>query len=283
MSKFSWVDPVARIGYVAKGIIYSISGLLAVQFALGSGGTATGRRGALRAIGDEPFGRMMLGAMAVGLLAYAICRFVQAVFDPEVHSESSGKRVVKRVVRGISGAGYIALAYFAARAAWTGRDDHARSYEGGTLEAMTSALLGTGLGPWFLGLIGVLVIAIGGVYQARRSWNATFMSKFEENVARDHRGVLTGLLVLGRIGIATRAITFAIMGYLIIRLAWSEAGRGAGLSDALDYLYARSFGDVSLGVVAVGLICYGLYCLGRAGLGDMPDDDVPVGRRRAEF
>ena len=52
-----WVEKLARLGYAAKGIVYAIVGMLAVQAAFGTGGKTTDSKGALRAIADQPSGK----------------------------------------------------------------------------------------------------------------------------------------------------------------------------------------------------------------------------------
>ena len=41
----SWVERAARAGYAAKGVVYLLIGVLAMQAAAGTGGRTTGARG----------------------------------------------------------------------------------------------------------------------------------------------------------------------------------------------------------------------------------------------
>ena len=53
-----WIEILARIGYIAKAVLYGTIGFLAARAALGDGGgKATDTRGALRAMLEAPFGR----------------------------------------------------------------------------------------------------------------------------------------------------------------------------------------------------------------------------------
>jgi hypothetical protein len=92
-----WVEKLARFGYAAKGVVYAVIGILALQLALGQGGEATGPEGALSTIGQQPFGRALLAIMAAGLLAYALWRLVQAAVDPE-HKGTDAKGLGQRQV-----------------------------------------------------------------------------------------------------------------------------------------------------------------------------------------
>src|SRR5690349_10614398 len=77
------VVTLGRFGYAAKGVVYAVVGILAVQAALGRGGETTSSSGALQQIAAQPFGQILLGITAIGLIGYVIWRFVQAGMDTE--------------------------------------------------------------------------------------------------------------------------------------------------------------------------------------------------------
>ncbi len=77
--KIAWL---ARSGYAARGVVYLIVGGLAVLAALGRGQT-TDSEGALLTILQQPFGTVLLGLVALGLVGYAIWRLVQALMDTD--------------------------------------------------------------------------------------------------------------------------------------------------------------------------------------------------------
>ena len=77
----SWVPPVARMGYAAKGVVYGLVGWIAVKAGLAAGG-AQGTTEALASLTDEQGGRWMLMAIALGLLGHVVWRAVQALLDP---------------------------------------------------------------------------------------------------------------------------------------------------------------------------------------------------------
>ena len=77
-----WLGRLARLGYVAKGVVYLVIGFLALCEALGGGKTAD-PGGAMKIIGSQPFGGVMLALLAVGLACYALWKLVQGVLDAD--------------------------------------------------------------------------------------------------------------------------------------------------------------------------------------------------------
>lgn len=77
----SLLDPIARAGFVARGMVYVTVGVLAAEAAAGRGGGTTNTRGAMRAIGRLDATGVLLLALAAGLVAYAAWRFAQAYLD----------------------------------------------------------------------------------------------------------------------------------------------------------------------------------------------------------
>ena len=51
-----YVDWLARAGFCARGVMYIIIGILAIQIAFGNGGHKADQSGAARVVGNTPFG-----------------------------------------------------------------------------------------------------------------------------------------------------------------------------------------------------------------------------------
>ena len=84
---FEWL---ARAGFVARGLVYGIIGLLALKLAIGSGGKATDQQGAMRTLAQQPFGKVLLLALAVGLAGYAMWRFTRAALGRARRARTKG-------------------------------------------------------------------------------------------------------------------------------------------------------------------------------------------------
>jgi hypothetical protein len=70
---------------------------------------------------------------------------------------------------------------------------------------------------------------------------------------------------IGRLGIASRGIVFAVVGCLLVLAAYhSNPNEAKGLGGALDALQRQPYGPWLLAAVAAGLFAYGVYLFIRA-------------------
>src|SRR3954447_27094124 len=71
-----WFEWFPRAGLVARGAIYGIIGVLALEMAFGAGGKTTNQSGALGELAKQPGGKILLVLMAIGLFGYAFWRLL---------------------------------------------------------------------------------------------------------------------------------------------------------------------------------------------------------------
>lgn len=250
---------LARLGYAAKGIVYLIVGGLAAKVALGEGGKTTDRNGALRAIHEQPFGKVLLAIVAIGLVGYALWSLIQAVLDPD-HQGTDPKGIAARVGYAAVGVSYAALALAAAQLA-IGTGNGGKSSDTQTRD-WTARLLELPFGPFLVVLAGLVVIIIAG-YLFYRAYAADFKKTLDlgEMGSESREWVIT----LGRAGYATLGVVFGIVGvFLIVAALRNNAGATKGLGGALGELAQQPYGHVLLGIVAIGLIAYGVFSLAQA-------------------
>ena len=72
-------ERLARLGYAARGIVYAILGGIAL---LGAGAEAS-PEGAFSTLLTQPLGRVLLGAVALGLVGHVLWRLAQAILDAD--------------------------------------------------------------------------------------------------------------------------------------------------------------------------------------------------------
>src|SRR4051812_43478268 len=86
-----WKETLGRVGLVGRGVLYGVIGLLALQLAFGNAADAS-QSGAIEWIGSQPFGKVLLVALTIGLFAMAARRFLDALMgDPVEGSEAKDR------------------------------------------------------------------------------------------------------------------------------------------------------------------------------------------------
>src|SRR5687768_1573884 len=79
----SWLHWAARLGYLARGVVYVLMGVFALAVAVGLAEGAAGSGRVLSHIARIPFGELVLALLAVGLLGYATLSLVASATTPE--------------------------------------------------------------------------------------------------------------------------------------------------------------------------------------------------------
>jgi len=246
-----WVEVAGRAGLVAKGGIYLVIGLLAIQIPLGLGGQAADRQGALRSLAREPYGKATILALAVGFAGYALWRLVQAALDRD-HEGTGAKGIAKRLVHFAKAVLYGASSV-AAFALLAGASD------GGSNERQdTAQVLALPLGRWLVAAAGAGFFAAG-LYNAYRSVTGKFRDHLRENeLGKTARG---WAIAVGVVGHAARGVVFALIGAFLLKAAAQfDAKEAVGLDGALLKVAEQPYGPLLLGLVAAGLVAYALYC-----------------------
>jgi hypothetical protein len=250
------LELMARLGYGSRGIVYVLVGGLALLAAFGSGGQTGGSRSALESLLGQPFGKVFLGVIAVGLVSFAAWRLVEAITDAD-HRGRSGKALAIRVGRALSGLVYAGLAFSAVRLAvgWGMR----REREDQAAQDWTAWFLAKPFGQWAVGLVGVAILGTGLGYLVR-AWRGSVTAHLAcPSEAR--RWVVT----LGRFGFGGRGIVFVLIGGFLILAAWHSNSREVrGVGGALRALEQQPYGWTLLGLTAAGLLAFGLFGLAQA-------------------
>jgi hypothetical protein len=114
-----WMEAFARFGIISKGIVYCLVGVLTSMAALGMRGENASKNEAFKLIYAQPFGRILLIIVAVGLFGYVTWRFFQSVYDIDFKgNDANGK--FTRIGYGFSALIYFALAIYAMKLALAG-------------------------------------------------------------------------------------------------------------------------------------------------------------------
>ncbi len=248
-----WVERLARLGYGAKGVIYLVIGVLAMQASFGVGRGPTNTQGALQVILGQPFGRILLALVAIGLVGYALWRILTALLDVE-HEGTDAKGIVTRIGYAVSGLIYGGLAWTALRLLTGSPTDR-----GNWAQALTARMLSAPSGQWLVGAAGLLVVAVG-LYNLYAAYKAPFVDKLDlAGLKPQQRSAVIGL---GRLGYGARGVVFGLIGIYLTHAALSSSSQGVrGMQGAQTSLAHQPGGPWILCAVAVGLVAYSLFML----------------------
>lgn len=246
---------LARAGLVARGVVYGVIGVLAIEVAFGSGGKATNQQGALQTIAQQPFGKALLVAVAVGLAGYAAWRLIRAAIGHGTQEEDSG---FDRLAAGASGLVYAALCAVAVKILV------GPGGGGGSTgpKKTTAGVLGWTGGSVIVAVAGGVLIGVA-LYQGYKGLAREFIE--ESNTATMNWRLRRAYEAAGVFGHLARMVVFGLTGYGLIAAAIDfDPHKAIGLDGALRELSNSSYGPVLLGIVAAGLIGFALYSIADA-------------------
>jgi Domain of Unknown Function (DUF1206) len=271
-----WYAVLARTGLVAKGVSFGIVGVLAIRLALGDGGKATSREGALQSLAQQSFGKVLLILLAFGFGAYALWRFVQAFAEREEGGEKEAlKKWGKRagyVGRGLIYAGLTFSAIKILVGAGTNESQNQRAHK------TAATILGWPAGTWLVGIVGAAIVGAG-LWNLYRGLSRNFEDKWRVGGMGETARKWGGRA--GVLGHLARAVVFTLIGIFVVRAALDYNPKDAiGFDGALQKLAHASYGPYLLGLTAAGLICYGLYCFVDARYRDVSTNGGGTGKRR---
>lgn len=246
---------LARAGLLARGAVYLVIGLLALEVALGEGGKTTDQQGAMKAISAQSYGKVLLVLLIIGLAGYAIWRLTRAAVG---HGAEQRDDTGDRIAALASGIVYAALCVVAI-GILIGSGSTSSSQKA---KETTAGVLGWSGGPVLVAIAGLVLIGVA-IYQAYKGLSRNFLE--DAKTGEMSESVRKAYTALGVVGLTARAVIFALVGYGILKAALEyDPKEAVGLDGALRKLADTPFGPWLLGLIAVGLAVFALYSIADA-------------------
>ncbi len=251
------VEWAARIGYGARGFVYLSAGALTLLAATDRIGAAVGTGGAAGWLAEQPFGRLWLVLLGLGLWAFVGWRVLQAVFDAD-HEGTDLKGWATRAGQALSGLFYGVLAAGVFEyldevgEATSAAADRAESVAENQEKA--AMLLGLPFGGALLATAGlaVLAVGIGNIVRA-------FRDDFDAALACPE-AFCRPASILARTGYAARGFAYLPLGvFVVLAGLHARAGEVTSTAGALAALEAQPGGSWILGLTAAGLMAFGAF------------------------
>jgi hypothetical protein len=262
-NKHDLKEKFIRAGYATKGVIYCLAGILTTLSVFNMGGQKADTKDSIRFLASQPFGSVLLGLIAFGLLGYAFWRLYQAISDPE-NNDKSAKRMATRVGYAFSGLFYGSLAYYAARIIMQGNS----SGGGSSRQGFVAKALEMPAGKWLV-IIAALIFFGKAIYQFYKAYTGKFAKKIMDGSLP--LKTKETLRTAGKVGYAARGVVIAIVAYFLFRAGMNaNPNETGGSKEAFSFIESQApFGTILLAVVALGLVAYGVYMFVKARYRDL--------------
>jgi hypothetical protein len=264
-----WVARSARLGLVARGVVYAVVGLIALQIAWGRerGDEEASKDGALEAIAEQPFGRGLLVALAVGITGFLVWRGSEALWGRhDEDDDEEPKAVAKRLASAGKALVYVVLLVSTVRVIARGASSSAGSSEQQP-EALTARALELPAGQLLVGGVGVVLLG-SAVWFAFRG----ISQRFEDKLDTSEMGPVVGRFVdvVGTLGMTARGLVAGVLGFLVLKAALDyDPDEATGIDGTLRTLADQPYGRGLLSVTAVGLVAFALTSFAEARYRDL--------------
>ncbi|HYC60404.1 MAG TPA: DUF1206 domain-containing protein [Thermoanaerobaculia bacterium] len=246
------IERLARLGYASIGVVYMIVGGFAVAAAMGKRGSTGGHEDAFALIRQQPFGRVLLAVIALGMVGYVLWRFVSAVTDNE-HRGSDAKGIGVRLASIGRGLVYSLFVFEIVRMIMKGGRSGG---SGGDSQAAhwTGRLMQQPFGRWLVVLVGLGIVGYG-AYQLYAAWDAKLSKRL--SLGEMDARVRDKVVLISRFGIGARGLVFFVIGgSLVIAGLRHDSSAAHGTTGALQELP-----QPVLVLAGLGLAAYGVYAL----------------------
>jgi hypothetical protein len=247
------LEVLARIGLIAYGVVHIVIGCLALQIAWGASARKSADvSGALRTLADQPFGKILLWLIAIGLGALALWQASEAIWG--FRTREGVKRIRKQVTSGAKAVIFAALGVSAASIALGSGSSSSQSQQ-----QATSGVLAWPGGHVIVVVTGLIIIGVG-VAGVVKGLNKSFTEEIDTSsmspVARE------GVARLGQVGYIAKGMSLGMVGGLLSYAALTfERQKAPGLDGALHTVLAQPFGRFLLTAVALGFAAFGLFAM----------------------
>jgi hypothetical protein len=242
---------LARAGFAARGVMYILIGIIAVEIAIDGSHQQAQQSGAVRLVARTPLGSVLLWLLVAGFAGMTLWRLSEAIWGsnaPDGHKFS--KRAGSLACAVLYGAITFGILKYALGVGQPSNSDH-------TSQDLTATALKYPGGQVIVAIVGAGIV-VAGLVVIYLAWRR----KFAQNLRLDSASPATrrAVLWIGEIGGIARGIVFGTVGvFLFIAALDAKPSQAKGVDSALRALAHTPLGPWLLLVVALGLVIFGLY------------------------
>lgn len=269
----SWSIPVMRTGYAGRGLVYAVVAGFSL-YAIWHGGQAQGTSSALKNLETTALGGLALALIVLGMVAYAVWRFVDSFYDLEAYG-SGGKGAIARTGMIVTGLTHLAIGV----AAFSLLVSSGGGEGGSSITKAVDAVMGWPGGRWIVMAAGLVVIAAG-IYYIHKGWK----EKYRQHLRANH--FTTNWNWLLKAGLIAQGVVIGIIGLLLLYAGLQhDPQQAGGVGEAFSWLTGQPYGQVLVAIICVGLLGFAVFCFVNAAYRIIPrvaGDDVETLAARLE-
>lgn len=249
-----WVQLSAKFGCISTAIVYAMIGVIALLSLLRLKHGGADESSILKFLEDVPAGKIIIALILLGMIAYIVWRFYEAINDPYGYGKK-GKGMATRIITACSAISDALIAWPAIESL-LGISTALADGEPVAQRQSFAELMEKPGGVWVVGFIGA-VTSVTAVVQ----FVYVFREAYEERIDMDKlpSGRRTFIHAVGYAGHIARGTILGIMGVFMLKAAiTANAQHIVNTDKAFDFL-GDEVHHVVFAVVAFGTICYGAF------------------------
>ncbi|KAI9011849.1 hypothetical protein CLU79DRAFT_771599 [Phycomyces nitens] len=261
---------VGRCGFIAKGVVYGIIGVLSCTNVTGAW-TPNGSQnnespqGAFLLLGGIPYvGRPILVILAIGLLTYIIWRFWEAITSQGADAKMSkpANFFRYRLSPFVSGCVYVAYTYYVIRMIYETPEEQQQMTSS---KSFPGSWTDSALGKAGISILGIAFM-IATITQIVNSATGNFRRDLCTSEPDSRQWEAAIVNTAGRIGFAGRAAVFGTLsGFFWDSIAKrNESGANNVIGAAMSKLATSSGGQFFLMLTGISLVIYGVFSISNA-------------------
>lgn len=246
------LEALARFGYGARGFVYVSIGVILMMTAHDLTSQTAGSTGVVETLARQPFGRVWLFTLGIGLWAFVLWRVLQSVFDADNEGRDL-KAIGKRAGQAVSGLVYGLLASTVFELldevnANPTIDDVAENQE------KARALMELPFGQAMLICVGLVILAVG---------IGNVVRGFRSDFGRDLRcseKICKRVVPLAHIGYVARGLAHFPLAGLVMLAGFRERESAiTSFGGALEAVETLPAGPWLLSATALGMMAFGAF------------------------
>jgi Domain of Unknown Function (DUF1206) len=245
------LELVARAGLIAYGVVHLLIGWLAVKIAWSASGKSADTSGALKTLASQPFGKILLWLVAIGLIALALWQASEAVWG--YRNSDGAERVRKRATSAASAVIYAALGFSAASTAMGSGASSSQSQK-----HATSGVLAWPGGRVVVVVAGLIIIGVG-VAHVTKGVKKSFAEEIDTSPMAP--AARKGVAQLGQVGYIAKGVALGLVGGLLSYATLTAERQKQGLDGAMQTILAQPFGKFLLTAAALGFVAFGVFAI----------------------